>query len=182
MLQTLFHLDGTILLWIQENLRLEILDPFVIFFTTLGNHGMLWIVFCLALLFHSKTRMTGFIGLLALGIGALFTNVTLKPILVRPRPYITLEKSLPLILSGDPNSFPSGHTCAAFAVASAFYYDKRHRQLTLTFLGIAAFMGYSRLYVGVHYPLDVFAGTLIGWFSGWLAVILHQKARLIMLK
>jgi len=175
LLQTLSQIDGAILVWIQENLRLEALDPLVIFFTNLGDHGMLWIVSCLLLLFHPKTRKMGFIGFLGMGIGALFTNVAFKHIFARVRPYETLAESLALVFSDDPNSFPSGHTCAAFSVASAFRHYKAWSRLSTVFLVIAVLMGCSRLYTGVHYPSDVLAGAVVGWFSGWLAVKLYRK-------
>jgi undecaprenyl-diphosphatase len=66
----------------------------------------------------------------------------------------------------DPNSFPSGHTSAALSCAAAWWhYLPRPWRWTA---GVCAvLMGLSRLYVGVHFPTDVFCGLLVGLFCGW---------------
>ena len=120
MLEVIQTVDETILLWIQETVRQGWLNPLVEFYTTLGNGGLLWIVLSLALLCWRPTRKVGAASLLALAIGFLCTNVAVKPLIQRPRPYTAVEGLVPLLTSGDPNSFPSGHTCAAFAAGLAW--------------------------------------------------------------
>ena len=120
MLEIIQTVDETILLWIQETVRQGWLNPLVEFYTTLGNGGLLWIVLSLALLCWRPTRKVGAAALLALLLGALCTNVVLKNLVQRPRPYTAVEGLIPLLTSGDPNSFPSGHTCAAFAAGLAW--------------------------------------------------------------
>ena len=87
---------------------------------------------------------------------------------------------LPLINEADPNSFPSGHTCAAFAAAMIFW-----RALPSQWLGVrcllvvmAVCMGLSRLYVGVHYPSDVLAGALVGSLCAWTVWYFWQMYQL----
>ena len=72
----------------------------------------------------------------------------------RPRPWLDVAGLVPLIQEPDPNSFPSGHTCAAFAAASAWWRALPRRWMRWTGLVLAVCMGLSRLYVGVHYPSD----------------------------
>ena len=86
MLETIQIFDETALLWIQETVRQAWLDPLVEFYTTLGNGGLLWIVLSLALLCWRPTRKVGAAALLALLLGALCTNVAVKPLIQRPRP------------------------------------------------------------------------------------------------
>jgi len=74
------------------------------------------------------------------------------------------------------NSFPSGHTAAAFAVATvlASYYP----QYRYLLFAIAVLVGYSRIYLGVHFPLDVLFGALSGVALGrW--VIWYDAKKLI---
>lgn len=159
-------LEGTVLLWMQESLRGPVLDPFFIVYTTLGNMGLCWLVLSVAMLCTKKTRKAGIAGLLALLVGFLCTNVVLKPLVCRTRPWLVVEGLTALVVEHDPHSFPSGHTCAAFAAACAWrpYLPKRWGKVALI---CAALMGFSRMYVGVHFPTDVLAGMLIGVLSGW---------------
>ncbi len=156
------------LLWIQEYLRGPVTDPFFTFYTTLGNMGLCWLVLSVGMLCAPKTRKAGVAGLVALLIGFLCTNVILKPLVCRTRPWLVVEGLVALVAERDPHSFPSGHTCAAFAAACAWrpYLSKRWANTALV---CAALMGFSRLYVGVHFPTDVLAGVLVGCLSAWLA-------------
>ena len=79
------------------------------------------------------------------------------------------------LMEHDPNSFPSGHTSASFAAASAWCRTLPRRWMGVTAVVLAALMGFSRLYVGVHFPSDVLAGVLVGLFCGWLACLLWQR-------
>lgn len=175
MLEVLQGLDGGMLLWIQDVVRQEWLNPLVAFYTHLGDAGMLWIVLCVVFLFFKPTRKAGVAGLLALAIGFLCTNVVLKHLIGRPRPWLDVAGLMPLIQEGDPNSFPSGHTCASFAAASAWWRLLPKKWMGLTAGVMAVCMGLTRLYVGVHYPSDVLVGALVGLFSGWVAWKLCSK-------
>lgn len=169
MLEAIQNLDQAVLLWIQEAVRLEVLNPLVELYTTLGNGGALWIVLSLVLLCRKSTRKAGAAALLALLLGFLCTNVVLKHLVHRPRPYTVVEGLAPLLLSGDPNSFPSGHTCAAFAAGVTWARYAKFKWLKLLCVVQAVLMGFSRIYVGVHFPTDVLAGCAVGCFCAWLA-------------
>lgn len=161
MLTLLQPLDGAILLWIQNTLR-GALDPLVCFYTHLGDKGLLWIAACLLLLLWKPTRKAGLLGLFAMVLGFLVTNVTLKHLFARPRPWLDVPGLTALVNEPDPNSFPSGHTCSAFAAALAWAPALPKRWMGVCGLALAAAMGLSRLDVGVHYPSDVLAGCIIG--------------------
>ena len=161
-------LDGGILLWIQEHLR-GVLDPLVCGYTHLGDHGLLWIVLTAALLLFPRTRRAGILSALALVLSLLCTNVVLKHLVARPRPWLDVAGLIPLVQEPDPNSFPSGHTSAALAAACAWYHALPRRWMAVLGLVLAVAMGLSRLYVGVHYPSDVLAGAAVGVFCGWAA-------------
>lgn len=63
------------------------------------------------------------------------------------------------------NSFPSGHTTSAFALAAALSFTSKNKSASLVYLIIAMLVGYSRIYLGQHFPEDVIAGSAIGVFS-----------------
>ena len=174
MLEELLALDGGALLWIQEWARTALLTPLAVAYTHLGDHGMLWIALSVLLLCFKKTRKAGAAGLLALLLSLIFTNGILKHLVSRPRPWLTVEGLLPLVAEPDPNSFPSGHTSAAFAAASAWCRALPRRWMGALALALAACVALTRLYVGVHFPSDVAAGVLVGLLCGWLACLLGR--------
>ena len=73
-------------------------------------------------------------------------------------------------------SFPSGHTGTSFAAAVVLFlsYPKKY---SFWFLVLAFLIGFSRLYVGVHYPTDVLAGALIGTVIAVCVYIVGTKAQ-----
>lgn len=181
MAEFLLGLDGGILLWIQAFLRRDWLSPVVKGFTHLGDSGILWIALCLILLWIPKTRRVGLAGAFALCFSLLCTNLLLKPLIDRPRPWLLVEGLVNIVNEPDPRSFPSGHTSAAFAAASALFraLPENRAKWKWTVMALAVLMGLSRLYVGVHYPSDVLAGALVGAVCGWagckLLAILEEK-------
>lgn len=186
------QVDVAILVWIQEHLRTEFLTPFWKAVTFLGDSGWFWILLGILLLAAKKTRKTGVTVLLALGIGALITNVLLKNMVARIRPYEYTAAVIALLPPQSDFSFPSGHTCASFAAAfvcwkslqlAAKQEKNRRKELCCRIGGwsailLAVLIAGSRLYLGVHYPTDVLGGMLIGSGSGWLAFwIVRNKTK-----
>lgn len=164
--QTIQTIDVDVLLWMQNNLHRPILDVVLSFYTQLGNAGLLWIAIGIAMLFFKKTREAGVLALLSMLLGLLINNFTLKLLVSRDRPWVTVEGLIPLLYSTDPNSFPSGHTCAAFAFATSQCCCWKKRRIRISVLFAAVLMGFSRLYVEVHYPSDVLVGALVGSLCG----------------
>jgi undecaprenyl-diphosphatase len=95
---------------------------------------------------------------------------SLKRILHRARPDIAIAGFVPEAANPDRFSFPSGHTCAAFAVALAFVGVPFG--LGYLFLVLAIGIGTSRVYLGAHFPLDVGAGALLGSMAGLVTHLL----------
>ena len=187
MFEALAAWEGPFLLWVQENLR-GALDPVVSFYTRLGDGGFLWIVLTLLLLLWPKTRRAGLAMALALVCSLLITNGLVKNLCQRPRAWLVVEGLTPLVTEKDPNSFPSGHSSAAFAAMTALIWARpglpeevRRRADVPVCLILAVLMALSRLYVGVHFPSDVLCGTLVGClcgFLGWkIALCIEEKRR-----
>lgn len=170
----LLQLDRNILLFIQECIRQDWMDGFWKGITTLGNSAWFWIVASMIMLIFKKTRKVGATALLGLAIGALLTNVLLKNLVERIRPYEVIDGLTILIEKQHDFSFPSGHTCASFA-AAVVYFRTLPKKWGIPAVVLASLIGLSRLYVGVHYPSDVLAGFVVGCLGAFLAVWLIEK-------
>ena len=171
--------DEQALVWIAQNLRLGLLNPIVSLYTHLGDAGLLFIALGLVMLLFKSTRKAGFSALCAMIIGLVVVNFTIKPLTARERPWLAIEGFVNLVDESDPNSFPSGHTNAAFAFALALCMAAPKRWMKITAVCMAVVMGLSRLYVGVHFPSDVLVGALIGSLCGllgaWAVKLLWER-------
>jgi undecaprenyl-diphosphatase len=126
--------------------------------------AMLVIALAVAVRPHAAERWRGPLAiLLAWGIAWLATNRA-KAIIERPRPDRDLWRDTP-----GGWGYPSGHTSSAFAVATvvAALLPARWRWVPFA---LAATVGFARMYVGVHYPMDVIGGALIGLAAGLTAI------------
>jgi len=153
--------EGQILLWIQENLRCDVLTVFFRFITSLGDNGMIWIILTIVLLVVTKYRKVGVMSAAALICSLIINNLLLKNIVARIRPYEVVE-GLQRLLPAQPDySFPSGHTGSSFAVAVIFfmYLPKKYG---IPAMVLAVLIAFSRLYLGIHYVSDVLGGAFIG--------------------
>ncbi len=161
--------EAKILFWIQENLRVSMLNPILKAVTALGNGGAFWIVIALLLLAFRKTRRAGICCALALVFDLIAVNLLIKPIVDRVRPYEILDALSPLIPPVGDASFPSGHSAVSFAGAWALKRSMG-KKWGAPMLILAGLIALSRLYVGVHYPTDVICGAAIGVALGEAAV------------
>ena len=168
-------MEPNILLWIQDNLRNDVLTPFFVVITSLGNAGILWILITAGLLIPKKTRKVGILCVAALLFSFLIDNVLLKNLVARTRPYEVIEGLTYLVKKPVDYSFPSGHTGTSFATAVVLFlsFPKKY---SFWFLVLAVLIGFSRLYVGVHYPTDVLAGTVVGLLAGFAAAKIVEAA------
>lgn len=165
--------DSGILEFIQTYLRCDLLDIVMPMITRLGDGGILWIFCSLFLLAFPKTRKAGAAVAVSLVLEVICCNVILKPFVARIRPCdVDLAVKL-LIPHPGGYSFPSGHTGASFAAASALIFGKS--RLGIPALVLAGLIGFSRLYLYVHYPTDVLAGALIGLMLGGLGNMLVES-------
>lgn len=162
-----------ILDWIQTHLRHPILDPIIVFITTLGNAGILWIGLTILLAVRKSTRKTAAALAVALGLCLLCGNLLLKPLIGRIRPF-NVQNAITLLIAAPLDySFPSGHTMSSFAAAMVLLLTDRRMGIPAMLL--AGLIAFSRMYLYVHYPTDVLAGLLMGCLFGWLAVRIVQK-------
>ena len=144
------------------------LDWFMPIITNFGSLIFLFLISLIIFFFGGeKGRRVAILAILALVIN--YVVVTgLKYLIFEPRPFIALENVKLLV---DPigyySSFPSGHTSGFFAFAFVVGLKYRIRflknlRLIYLLLIFGAIIGFSRIYIGVHYPLDVIVGAIIG--------------------
>jgi len=146
--------------WIQENLNHPFLDWLMPVISAFANNGLGWIFIAVILLIHKKTRPVGITMGIALILGLLIGNITLKPLIARIRPFDTNTDITLLIPKPMDYSFPSGHTLASFESATAVYMY--HRRWGIAAYLLAFCIAFSRMYLYVHYPTDVLVGILLG--------------------
>lgn len=174
MVEFITNIDKSILIFIQEFIKFEFLDKIMIFITTLGNSGFIWISLGIILVSFKNTRKIGILVLCALIIGFSINDLILKNVFERVRPFNQFNDIVPLVKKPISFSFPSGHTASSFAAAGILflYTDKKYG---ITALILAILIGFSRLYVGVHFPSDVFVGCTIGILSSYVVYRVDKK-------
>ena len=109
----------------------------------------------------------------SLAIATVGTEI-LKKLVKRPRPYQTYNNIYPDEVDLS-NSFPSGHTSVAFASATSLFLVTKKWYLGIPALGWATAVGYSRIYLGQHYPSDVLVGAVVGAGSAFASHWIHKK-------
>lgn len=136
------------------------------FISMLGNGGILWIIIGLVLAIDPKHRKMAWVLFLALGIEFLLCNVLLKNLFAMPRP-CDLNPSVALLIPKPQDySFPSGHTASSFAAVTVLYLMGVKRWYwALVPAGLIAF---SRMYLDVHFPIDILGGIFVGILCGFL--------------
>ncbi len=161
-------LDG-----IQSFFGCAFMDVLVPAVTFLGNAGWMWIAMGLIFLFFRRYRRTGITLLVSLVAHLLTCNILLKHLIARDRP-CWLNDSVKLLIANPTDySFPSGHTMVSFVAATVL--TMCHPKWGYWAFPIAVVMGFTRLYLYVHFPTDVFAGAIFGVAVGILVTVGMKK-------
>lgn len=157
-----------------QQLHGPVLDQVMRGITFLGNGGWFWILAAVLFLTARRTRRMGAVMLLALAIGFLVGNMTLKPLIARERP-CWIDPSVPLLIQSPRDfSFPSGHSLSSFAAAVSMALHSL--KWGVPALGLAGAVAFSRLYLYVHFPTDVLAGIFLGIGAALLAFWIAGRA------
>ena len=143
-----------------NKIQFPVLDKIMIFFTSLGNSGIIWIVIGIALVLRKETRRLGILLLTALFITAVLGEGFLKNLIKRERPFETVNGLKLLIPAPTSYSFPSGHTASSFAAFGIFYFmNSKYKWYVLV---LASFIAVSSIYLNVHNTTDIIGGVLLG--------------------
>jgi undecaprenyl-diphosphatase len=115
----------------------------------------------IALLLCALYRRWGLLGLTIIAVAlADWSAMGLKALVDRPRPPLRYVEPEPLVRTPHDGSFPSGHAATSFAAATILSFA--FPRLAPFLFVLAALIAWSRVYVGVHYPLDIIGGAILG--------------------
>src|SRR4051794_35809958 len=162
----LVAIDCALFAWVAKS-RTPVLDKVLPRLTLAANNSVIWMVSSALLTAFGGRRgkRAALRGMGSIGLTSLFVNQVVKRLIRRPRPSLRrVPRARHLRAQPLTTSFPSGHAASAatFATGVAAEYPKAAVPLA----ALAAAVGYSRTYVGVHYPLDVATGAAIGTTVG----------------
>ncbi len=169
-----FSLDRSLLLWIHQFANSQ-LDGVMLFVTALGDPGMVITVFISIIVWLAmKRRYTDAIRFTSACTGGLLINQVMKLFFAKPRPELWTR-----LINEHSFSFPSGHAVGSMVVYGFIAYIlarelpiyQKYIYAVASILIIA--IGFSRLYLGVHYPTDIIAGYGVGIL--WLITCLKVK-------
>lgn len=167
-------MDFAILYGIQDAIACPPLDAIMAFITACGDHGLIWIIAGILLLFSPKTRRWGITLLVTLVLTWVICEFGIKELVARPRPFVVDPTHELVIEAPSGYSLPSGHTLASFLSATVLAFSPVARGWKVTAWVMAVLIAFSRLYLFVHFPTDVLAGALIGTLAGLLGVWIGQ--------
>ena len=139
------------------------LDAVMSWISASGRAGLIWIMLGVIAFIRPRNRAAAWRVMLTLALCYTLVDGVLKPLVARPRPtppdYATSPKrELPPMPRSY--SFPSGHAASTFGAALAVSRMWPHTRAV--WWTLAVLIGYSRVYLGHHYPLDVAGGALLG--------------------
>lgn len=171
------ELDRDVFTWVVEN-RVEPLDWLLVTLSAAGQAGLVWIALAPLLARWARKPVLFTTVVTAATVWAAdLLAIALKGAFDRERPYEVVAAADPLLRWDIGGSLPSGHAATSAAGAFILAYLLGRGGLVLALLAVA--IGFSRVYVGVHYPLDVLAGALLGLAVGaGSAALLRARSRM----
>lgn len=167
------NFDWKILENIQNIFKCKFFDWLMPKITVLGDGGIIWIIIGLCMIISKKYRKNGVLVLAGLVLGLIIGNGFVKNIVQRPRPcWIDTDFQM---LIGVPKdySFPSGHTQASCIAATIVTLT--NKKIGFVVIPMALLIGFSRMYLYVHFPTDILGGMVIGITIGAFTYILGRK-------
>lgn len=173
------HLDTSWFYKINLGLHNSLFDKIMPAASWVGNGGLLWIAFIVLLFLfgNRELKKVSILMLVSLLGSFLIGEEFLKHLFQRPRPFMSLPGVDLLVMAPHGYSFPSGHASSAFA--AGLVLARKVPRLSLPVIALAALIAFSRVYVGVHYPLDVISGVLTGLLCAIL--VLRLESRMVFL-
>lgn len=159
------QIDDKLFLKIFKDNRKGYFKSFMKLMSRLGD-GYVWAFLYFSLyMFRIKYAILYFARAAAAVFICIFVFLYIKSFFSRMRPYKKHDK-IPIMYPPDKHSFPSGHTMVGFAIS--FSVGSYSFGSAILFYTIASLIAFSRVYVGLHYPLDVICGIVLGSIIGML--------------
>ncbi|HCD35725.1 phosphatase PAP2 family protein [Chlorobium phaeovibrioides] len=173
------QMDAGLFAFLNQQLVHPAADDLFVFLTKANLSRHIFVIAALFMLVRGGRRglFALLLALLAVGVADFTASGILKPLVGRIRPCFALEHVRLLIDQSRSFSFASSHAANTAAVATmvwVFFHrgSLQERLFTATMIGYALLVGYSRIYVGVHYPGDVAGGMTIGVLSALIVYLL----------
>tara|TARA_B100000427_G_scaffold31742_1_gene23238 strand:+ start:143 stop:742 length:600 start_codon:yes stop_codon:yes gene_type:complete len=173
MIDTIVEIDKQIMVFLNKTISNPIFDfimPIITNQNFLVFFGLILIGY-LAYFGGKRGRITIVLLLIAAGFSDAICFQIIKPWVGRIRPSHEFYEYINLLVSkGGKYSFPSNHAANSFVFATvlSYFYDKNRISLYI----LASTIAFSRVYVGVHYPLDIIFGSIIGYIISWIILSL----------
>jgi undecaprenyl-diphosphatase len=160
-------------------------DYIVLFITLLGDMGLVWFIIAIICLFFKRTRTLGVVTIISVIVPTIINDYAFKPLINRARPFIAFDEYEPFVenifsfkfalIGGVPTkgSMMSGHTIGSFSAAGTILmFNKKYGLLSLA---LAFLIGFSRIYLLVHFPSDVFLGVIWGLLFGISFGLIYKR-------
>jgi undecaprenyl-diphosphatase len=170
-------IDNKILNLCSLKMENKYFDKIMPIITKSNDYGKVYILLALFSIVINYKRIEAINILIALVLGVLLGEGLLKHIIKRGRP---IEKKLDrdlLVKSPRTSSFPSGHTTSSFATIGVLWF--MNSGFFYVFLVMAILIAFSRIYLYLHYPSDVFAGIILGLVCGKMVMLLSSNIHFI---
>ena len=169
MINTIIEIDKNLMIFLNKTLSNPIFDILMPIITNQKLLTIIGVILIIYLGFYAGKRgkITLIVLIFAAGISDAICAQIIKPWVGRIRPSHEFIEYINLLVSkGGKWSFPSNHAANSFAFATilSYFYDKNKTMI----FSIASFIAFSRVYVGVHYPLDIIFGSLLGYTVSWI--------------
>jgi membrane-associated phospholipid phosphatase len=171
-----FSFDRAFLLWLHQFANPS-LDRIMLFFTSLGDPPTVVTIFLITSIWLLlKRRYSDGIRFAIVCVGGVLINQEMKLFFAKPRPELW-----PRLITDPTFSFPSGHAVGSMIIYGfiAYILANELQQYRIYIYILASFLiaaiGFSRLYLGVHYPTDIIAGYGVSFL--WLTTCLRVKFR-----
>lgn len=145
-----------------QNLKSPLMDKTMTTITALGNMGIFWILLILIFLTSKEYKKLGKLMLFCLLVNTIIVNLILKPAVGRVRPFEIVDGIKLLVLKPQDPSFPSGHSAISFCMLTVILFFSKSKPLKIMSSVLSILIAFSRLYLYVHFPSDVFCGIIIG--------------------
>ena len=155
---------------LMQNLESPLMDKIMTTITALGNMGIFWILLILIFLSSKEYKNLGKLMLICLLLNVIIVNLILKPAVDRQRPFEIVDGIKLLVLKPQDPSFPSGHSSISFCMLTVILLFSKSNTLKIITTVLSILIAFSRLYLYVHFPSDVFCGIIIGVLTSILTL------------